>query len=221
MNIELVFLIIYFIVVIGIGIAVSRRSSQTEEGFLLGGRSLGAPVTALRLQSTSMSGYMFQGAGGLGFQQGYYSMWYALGDLGGGVINLSVLGRRMRKLSHMLGSITSIGYLENRYPSPIVRLVAAPIALFSMFFYVLAQLLAGGQGLSLVTGLDLNLSLVIAIGVILVYTFLGGYLAVAYSGFLQAIIMVIGMVWILVATLNYVGGITAGHEGLGAINENL
>lgn len=221
MNIELVFLIIYFIVVIGIGIAVSRRSSQTEEGFLLGGRSLGAPVTALRLQSTSMSGYMFQGAGGLGYQQGYFSMWYALGDLGGGVVNLSVLGRRMRKLSHMLGSITSIGYLENRYPSPIVRLVAAPIALFSMFFYVLAQLLAGGQGLSLVTGLDLNLSLVIAIGVILVYTFLGGYLAVAYSGFLQAIIMVIGMVWILVATLNYVGGITAGHEGLGAINENL
>lgn len=221
MNIELVFLIIYFIVVIGIGIAVSRRSSQSEEGFLLGGRSLGAPVTALRLQSTSMSGYMFQGAGGLGYQQGYFSMWYALGDLGGGVVNLSVLGRRMRKLSHMLGSITSIGYLENRYPSPVVRLVAAPIALFSMFFYVLAQLLAGGQGLSLVTGLDLNLSLVVAIGVILVYTFLGGYLAVAYSGFLQAIIMVLGMIWILVATLNYVGGITAGHEGLSAINENL
>lgn len=221
MNIELVFLIIYFIVVIGIGIAVSRRSSQSEEGFLLGGRSLGAPVTALRLQSTSMSGYMFQGAGGLGYQQGYFSMWYALGDLGGGVVNLSVLGRRMRKLSHMLGSITSIGYLENRYPSPVVRLVAAPIALFSMFFYVLAQLLAGGQGLSLVTGLDLNFSLVIAIGVILVYTFLGGYLAVAYSGFLQAIIMVLGMVWILVATLNYVGGLTEGHEGLSAINENL
>lgn len=221
MSIELIFLLVYFAAVISIGMAVARRSSKTEEGFLLGGRSLGAPVTALRLQSTSMSGYMFQGAGGLGFQQGYYSMWYALGDLGGGVINLSILGRRMRKLSHMLGSLTSIGYLENRYPSPAVRLVAAPIALFSMFFYVLAQLLAGGQGLSLVTGLDLNLSLVLAIGVILVYTFLGGYLAVAYSGFLQAIIMVLGMLWILVATVKHVGGLTAGHEALGEINENL
>src|SRR5699024_6605430 len=187
MNIELVFLIIYFIVVIGIGIAVSRRSSQTEEGFLLGGRSLGAPVTALRLQSTSMSGYMFQGAGGLGYQQGYYSMWYALGDLGSGVVNLSIIGRRMRKLSQLLGSLTSIGYLENRYPSPTIRVVASAIAVFALFFYVLAQLLAGGQGLSLVTVLDLNVALMIAIGNILIYTFLGGYLAVAYTGFMQAI----------------------------------
>lgn len=221
MSIELAFLLIYFAVVIGIGIAVARRSSKSTDGYLLGGRSIGAPVTALRLQSTSMSGYMFQGAGGLGYQQGYYSMWYAIGDIGGGAINLSILGRRMRKLSHILGSITSIGYLEHRFGSPAVRLVAAPIALFAMFFYVLAQLLAGGQGLSLVTGLDLSLALMIAIGIILIYTFLGGYLAVAYSGFVQAIIMVVGMIWILTATINHVGGLTAGHEGIGAINENL
>ena len=68
MSIELIFLLIYFAAVISIGLAVARRSSKNEEGFLLGGRSLGAPVTALRLQSTSMSGYMFQGAGGLGYQ---------------------------------------------------------------------------------------------------------------------------------------------------------
>lgn len=221
MSIELVFLLLYFVAVISIGLAVTRVSSKDRAGYLLGGRRLGAGVTALRLQSTSMSGYMFLGAGGLGYSQGYYGMWYALGDIGGGVINLSVIGRRMRKLSHLLGSITSIGYLEHRYPSRWTRLVAAPIALFCMFFYVLAQLLAGGQGLSLVTGLGLNTSLFIAIGVILAYTFLGGYLAVAYTGFLQAIIMVIGMLWILIATLQYVGGLTAGHQGLAEVNENL
>lgn len=221
MNVELVFLLIYFTGVVVIGVSLARRSSTSRAGYLLGGRSLGAPVTALRLQSTSMSGYMFQGAGGLGYQQGYYSMWYALGDLGSGVVNLSVIGRRMRKLSQMLGSLTSIGYLENRYPSPTIRIVASAIAVFSLFFYVLAQLLAGGQGLSLVTGLDLNVALMIAIGIILIYTFLGGYLAVAYTGFLQAIVMILGMVWILVATVKHVGGLTAGHEALGAINENL
>ena len=61
----------------------------------------------------------------------------------------------------------------------------------------------------------------IAIGVILAYTFLGGYLAVAYTGFLQSIIMVIGMLWILIATLQHVGGLTAGHESLAGVNENL
>lgn len=221
MSIEIVFILIYFATVIGIGIAVSRRSSKDRAGYLLGGRSLGAPVTALRMQSTSMSGYMFLGAGGLGYSQGYYGMWFALGDLGGGVLNLSIIGRRMRKLSHLLGSITSIGYLERRYPSIWTKLIAGPIALICLFLYVLAQLLAGGQGLSSVTGLSLNTSLVLSVSIILIYTFLGGYLAVAYTGFLQAIIMVIGMLWILIATVQHVGGLTAGHESVGELNANL
>ena len=221
MSIEIVFILLYFAAVIGIGLAVSRRSSKSREGYLLGGRSLGAPVTALRMQSTSMSGYMFLGAGGLGYSQGYYGMWFALGDLGGGVLNLSIIGRRMRKLSYLLGSITSIGYLERRYPSIWTKLVAGPIALACLFLYVLAQLLAGGQGFSSVTGLGLNTSLVIAVSIILIYTFLGGYLAVAYTGFLQAIIMVIGMLWILIATVQHVGGLTAGHESVKEVNANL
>lgn len=221
MKLELVFLIIYFVGMLGIGVWAMRRSSKSSEGFLLADRSLGPAVTALRLQSSSMSGYMFLGAGSLGYTQGYYSMWYALGDVGGGVLNLSIIGRRMRKLSQMLGSITSIGYLENRYPSRWTRAIAAPIALFCMFFYVLAQFLAGGQGLAMVTGLSVNVSLIIAVGIIVGYTFLGGYLAVAYTDFFQAIIMVIGMLWILIGSLQYVGGLTAANERLGAINENL
>ncbi|WP_109473692.1 sodium/proline symporter [Ornithinimicrobium cavernae] len=221
MSIELGFLVLYFAAMLGIGVWAARRKSATTEGFLLADRSLGPAVTALRLQSSSMSGYMFLGAGSLGYTQGYFGMWYALGDVGGGVLNLSILGRRMRKLSAMLGSITSIGYLEHRYPSPWIRAIAASVALFCMFFYVLAQFLAGGQGLAMVTGLSVNVSLVIAVGVIVGYTFLGGYLAVAYTDFVQAIIMVIGMLWILIATLQYVGGLTAGHEALGALDPDL
>lgn len=221
MSADLVLLIIYFVGMLSIGVWAMRRSTKSSEGFLLADRSLGPAVTALRLQSSSMSGYMFLGAGSLAYTQGYYSMWYALGDVGGGVLNLSIIGRRMRKLSQMLGSITSIGYLENRYPSRWTRLIAAPIALFCMFFYVLAQFLAGGEGLAMVTGLSVNVALIIAVGIIVGYTFLGGYLAVAYTDFFQAIIMVIGMLWILIASLQYVGGLSAANERLGAINDNL
>ena len=221
MSIDLILLIIYFVGMLGIGVWAMRRSTKSSEGFLLADRSLGPAVTALRLQSSSMSGYMFLGAGSLAYTQGYYSMWYALGDVGGGVLNLSIIGRRMRKLSQMLGSITSIGYLENRYPSRWTRLVAAPIALFCMFFYVLAQFLAGGQGLAMVTGLSVNVALIVAVGIIVGYTFLGGYLAVAYTDFFQAIIMVIGMLWILIASLQYVGGLTQANQALATVNENL
>lgn len=84
MSIEILFLVIYFVAMAGIGFWAMKRGKQDAEGFLLGGRSLGPGVTALRLQSSSMSGYMFMGAGSLGYTQGYFGMWYALGDLGGG-----------------------------------------------------------------------------------------------------------------------------------------
>lgn len=221
MSIELIFLVIYFVAMAGIGVWAAKRSSGDSEDFLLAGRGLGPAVTALRLQSSSMSGFMFLGAGSIGYTQGYFGLWYALGDLGGGVLNLSVLGRRMRKLSKILGSITSIEYLEHRYDSRWVRLIGAPIALFCMFFYVLAQFIAGGRGLAMVTGLDFGLSLGIAIGVIVLYTFLGGYLAVAYTDFVQALIMVIGMIWIFIGTLGAIGGFTAGNEKLAEIDPSL
>ncbi|QQT68969.1 sodium/proline symporter [Brevibacterium casei] len=221
MNIETWFLIIYFVAMAGIGVWTMRIGSQGSEGYLLGGRSLGPAVTALRLQSSSMSGYMFLGAGSLGYTQGYFSLWYAMGDIGGGVLNLSILGRRMRKLSQILGSLTSIGYLEQRYPSKWIRAIAAPIALFCIFFYVMSQFIAGGRGLEMVTGIPYAWALLVAVGVIVFYTFLGGYLAVAYTDFVQAIIMCIGMVWILIGTLQAVGGWTAGNEAVGQINPNL
>ena len=118
----ILFLVLYYVVVLGIGYWAMRRGGGEDlEGYLLGGRQVGPMATALTLQSTSMSGYMFLGAGGLGYTQGYWAMWFAVGDIGGGVLNLSIIGRRMRKLSQMFGALTSIEYLEKRYPSPVIR----------------------------------------------------------------------------------------------------
>lgn len=64
MSAAVAFLIGYFVVMLGIGLWAARRTGASDEEYLLGGRRLGPAVTALRLQSTSMSGYMFAGAGG-------------------------------------------------------------------------------------------------------------------------------------------------------------
>ena len=141
------FLVFYFALVLGIGIWAMRLGAGKDlEGFLLGGRRIGPIVTALTLQTTSMSGYMFLGAGALGFAEGYWALWYAAGDIGGGVLNLSVIGRRMRKFSQIIGALTSIEYLEKRYPSPAVRLIAGVLTVFLLGCYVLAQFIAGGKG---------------------------------------------------------------------------
>ncbi|MDX1508273.1 MAG: sodium/proline symporter, partial [Woeseiaceae bacterium] len=216
------FLVLYYVVVLGIGVwALRRGGGRSLEDFLLGGRRVGPMTTALTLQSTSMSGYMFLGAGGLGYTQGYWAMWFAAGDIGGGVLNLSVIGRRMRKLSQMLGALTSIEYLEKRYPSPAVRLFAGALTVFLLGFYVLAQFIAGGKGMALVTGIPYPVALAIAVGIIVVYTFMGGYLAVAYTDFFQSIVMLVGVLWILIAALAHVGGYTAANEAIGELDPTL
>ena len=216
------FLVLYYVVVLGIGWWAMRRGAGEDlEGYLLGGRKVGPMATALTLQSTSMSGYMFLGAGGLGYTQGYWAMWFAAGDIGGGVLNLSMIGRRMRKLSQMFGALTSIEYLEKRYPSPAIRLFAGVLTVFLLGFYVLAQFIAGGKGMALVTGIPYPAALAIAVGIILVYTFMGGYLAVAYTDFFQSLVMLVGVLWILVAALIEVGGLTAANNAIGDIDPTL
>ena len=218
----IVFLVLYYVVVIGIGYWAMRRGGGEDlEGYLLGGRKVGPMATALTLQSTSMSGYMFLGAGGLGYLQGYWAMWFAAGDIGGGVLNLSVIGRRMRKLSQMFGALTSIEYLEKRYPSPAVRVFAGILTVFLLGFYVLAQLIAGGKGMALVTGIPYPAALAIAVGIILIYTFMGGYLAVAYTDFFQSIVMLVGVMWIVVAALSEVGGLTAANSAIAEFDPTL
>lgn len=218
----LLFLGLYFLAMLAVGVISMRRGgSSSMEGYYLSGRNVGPLVTAMTMQSTSMSGYMFLGAGSLGYTQGYYGFWYAAGDIGGGVVNLSVLGRRMRKLSQIMGALTSIEYLEKRYPSKWVRLIAAGLSVFLLGAYVLAQFIAGGKGLELVTGLPYEMALSIAVAVILAYTLMGGYGAVAYTDLVQSFVMIIGIVWILIATLQEVGGLTAANEAIAALDPTL
>ncbi|WP_311945525.1 sodium/proline symporter [Halomonas piscis] len=218
----LFFLVLYFLAMIGVGLWSMRLGAgQSMEGYYLGGRNVGPLVTAMTMQSTSMSGYMFLGAGSLGYTQGYYGFWYAAGDIGGGVVNLSVIGRRMRKLSQIMGALTSIEYLERRYPSKWIRLAGAFLSVFLLSFYVLAQFIAGGKGLELVTGLPYEAALVIAVTVILAYTLMGGYSAVAYTDMIQSFIMLIGILWVLIAALQHLGGLTAANEALAELDPTL
>lgn len=222
MSAVVALLVLYFAVVALIGVwAMRRGAGQDLEGFLLGGRRVGPLVTALTLQSTSMSGYMFLGAGALAYSQGYWALWYAAGDVGGAVLNLSLIGRRMRKLSQLFGSLTCVEYLEGRYPSPWTRLVAASLTVFLLAFYVLAQFIAGGKGLALATGLSYPLALFVALAMIILYTFLGGYLAVAYTDFFQSLVMLAGVAWVLGAALVHVGGLSAANHQIAALDPTL
>ena len=93
--------------------------------------------------------------------------------------------------------------------------------MFLLSVYVVAQFIAGGKGMELITGLPYSVALLIALAIIIVYTFLGGYLAVAYTDFFQSLVMLIGVLWILGAALVHFGGFAAGNVAVGAIDPSL
>ncbi|MGJ9457425.1 sodium/proline symporter [Oceanobacillus sp. CF4.6] len=218
MNIEGIIFIIYLLILLAIGLSFSLKASNSVDDYLLGGRSLGPAVTALTMQSTSMSGYMFMGGPALAYQQGWYAIWYAIGDAGGSIINLSVLGKRMRRMSELLGALSPIEYLEKRYESTAIKVVASLITVVFLSAYVFAQFIAAGKALESLMGFSYEWSLIFGVGVIIIYTVTGGYLAVVWTDFVQGIIMVLGILGITIMAFIKIGGLSGLNEQLAAID---
>ena len=218
MGMDGIIFVCYLAVLLGIGLWFSRKSAESTENYLLGGRSLGPAVTAMTMQTTAMSGYMFMGAPALAFKYGWYALWYAIGDAGGSIINLSVLGKRMRRMSELFGALSPIEFLEKRFEHASVRVVGSLIAIVFLFAYVCAQFIAAGKAMAALTGFTYELALIIGISVIIIYTVAGGYLAVAYTSFVQGLIMVLGIVGIGVLAYFEVGGLSGLNLALGNID---
>ncbi len=142
MGSDVIIFIVYLLILLAIGVYFSSQASKSPESDLLADRNVGPAVTAFTMQSTSMSGFMFLGGPALAFQHGWFSIMYAIGDAGGGIVNLTVLGKRMRRMSEILGALSPIEYLEKRYESSAIRVVGAIIATIFLFAYFIAQFLA-------------------------------------------------------------------------------
>ncbi|WP_129113675.1 sodium/proline symporter [Halegenticoccus tardaugens] len=207
--------VLYLLALLGFGFVANRHLNSLDD-FLLGGRSIGSGVTALTLQATSMSGFMFMGGPALAFKQGVWALWYAAGDFGGGLVNLGILGRGLRQITEVLGSLTPIEWLEDRYPHPSVRIVGAIIAIVFLSAYVFAQFIAAGKAIEAISGLPFLYGLLVGAGIIVLYTFLGGYLAVAWTDAFQAIVMAVGINLILISGLLSVGGVSPLFERIAA-----
>lgn len=220
MRVEVIVLILYFIGMIAMGLYWNRKSKSSED-FMLGGRSMGPLVTALTLQTTAMSGFMFMGGPSEAYAMGYFAIFYAVGDGAGGMINLTVLGRRMRRLSQLLDCISPIEYLEKRYESIPVKIIGCIIAVIGLSCYVLGQFMATGKTLVSLFGFPLEIGLICGVIVILFYTFVGGYFAVAWTDVIQGFIMIGSLILIFILMMMDLGWFNGLNAKLAAIDPTL
>ncbi|MDA0819247.1 MAG: sodium/proline symporter PutP [Proteobacteria bacterium] len=201
----LITLALYFVLMIGIGLFAWRKSTNTSEGYLLAGRNLPPAVAALSAGASDMSGWLLLGLPGALYASGLVAAWIGIGLFAGAVANWIVVAPRLRQQTEELGNALTIPeFLANRFPDNAVALRVASAIVIVAFFtvYTAAGLVGGGKlfetafaGLLPNIALsDYLLGIWITALVVLVYTMVGGFLAVSLTDFVQGCIMVTALV---------------------------
>jgi sodium/pantothenate symporter len=207
-------LVVYLLLMIGIAYwaFVKRREESSDEKsthYYIGGRSLGWVILVFTLLASGASAGTFIGAPGLVYDQGYGWVLAIMGQAPVAFLVLGLLGKRFAILARKLNVVTLIDVLRHRYENPAVIALAAIGIVIFLTAYMVAQFTGGGRVIQALTGVPYTWVVIIAAGVVTVYTALGGFLADAVSDTFQGIIMALGGVVLWVALLSVVGGMSS------------
>ena len=215
-----IMLILYIAVIMVVGLWAAKKVKNSEDWFV-GGRSMGPWITALAHGSSSLGGGMYIAGPQYGWEAGASSLWAAPGDVFGPILNFGIIARRMRKYTEKARALTIPEFFGHRYNSTGVRYLAVIILIIAMIISLLVEFMAMGVLVACITGLNYTVSLILGAIAILIYTGAGGYLSVAYTDFVQSILMIIGLFILIPVCIHNVGGLSGMNTGLININEGL
>lgn len=217
---KLFLLIIYFAVMVGIGLYCQKHATDVN-GFVLGGRSVGPWLTAFAYGTSYFSAVVFVGyAGQFGWKYGIAATWAGIGNaIIGSLLAWVVLGRRTRIMTQHLDSATMPQFFGRRFDSKPLKIASSVI----IFIFLIPYTASLYNGLSRLFGMafDIDYSVCILLMACLtaIYVIAGGYMATAINDFVQGIIMLFGIVTIVVAVLKSQGGLFAALDGLAQISD--
>jgi len=214
----IVALCVYAIAMAFIG-CISYGKSKTLDGFLIGGRNIGAWATAFAYGTTYFSAVVFVGyAGQHGWNIGIGAVWIGIGNaVLGCLLSWILFANRTRKMTKKLQAKTMPEYFEKRYASKGMKIMAAVIIFIFLVPYSAAVYKGLGSLFSAVfPGVETWVWMLIIACLTAVYLVAGGYVATAYTNLIQGIIMIVGVICLIFAVLNHgsVGGIGGLIESL-------
>ena len=185
----------YLLMMVTIGAFYMKRNKDADDYFL-GGRGLGGWVAALSAQASDMSGWLLMGLPGSVYALGTGQAWIAVGLFIGTVLNWYIISARLRRYTiRANNSVTFPEYLENRFhdKKKVLLLVSSIVIVVFFLVYTASALAAGGKLFASVFGVDYTLALTIGAAVILAYTFMGGFMAVCTTDFIQGTLMLVAL----------------------------
>ena len=220
MLIKVSLLILFFAVMVGIGL-YCRRHTTNVNGFVLGGRSVGPWLTAFAYGTSYFSAVVFVGyAGQFGWRFGIAATWAGLGNAFlGSLLAWVVLGRRTRIMTQHLDSATMPEFFGRRFDSGRLKITASVIIFIFLIPYTAS--LYNGLSRLFAMAFDIDYAVCVVVMAVLtgVYVIAGGYMATAINDFIQGIIMIFGIIAVILAVLNTQGGLTGALDALARVSD--
>ena len=199
---------VYLLLMIGIGVWCMKKTTGADDYFL-GGRGLSGPVAALSAQASDMSGWLLMGLPGSVYALGTGQAWIAVGLGLGTIANWLIIAKPLRSYTIVANnSMTLPEFFGNRYHDKKKILLGISSVIIVVFFlvYTASALASGGKLFNTVFGIDYHVALFIGAAVILIYTFMGGFLAVCTTDFVQGTLMLIALLVVPIVAWGFVSG---------------
>lgn len=216
----LIFLMVIFVVGIWSNKYVIQSNSFIKEYFL-GERQLGGFILAMTMVATYGSASSFIGGPGVAYTQGLGWVLLAMAQLATGYFVLMVLGKKFAIVARQYEAITLIDFLKERYKSNAVVLISAASIIIFLFSSMTAQWIGGARLVESLTGLPYVTALLIFAASVLVFVIVGGFRAVAVTDAVMGVVMFLGTLILLIATIKAGGGIPNIISSLAVENPNL
>jgi SSS family transporter len=211
-------LLLYLIILGLVGVASSRRLRSSAD-YAIGGRSIGPWVTALSFVAAYFSSVLIIGGGGFGYKYGLATLWIGASNvLIGCTLAWIVLGKRIRRMTEATGSMTISEFLGKRYRSRAVMMFSAAIIFLFLIIYNVSVIKGMANTIQVLVDVPYWGGVLISGLIIVFYVTAGGYLAVVWTSFIQAWIMIGGLFLLTLFALSRVGGLAAAVERLSAVD---
>ncbi|MGL4510768.1 sodium/proline symporter, partial [Cetobacterium sp.] len=205
----------YLLFLIGVGVYFYGKTSSSED-YLIGGRGVGSWVTALSAQASDMSGWLLMGLPGAVYLSGFGQIWVVIGLTVGTYLNWKFIAPKLRVETEIEDTLTLPTFLEKKLKDDkgTIRKVLALGTLFFFTIYSSSGLVAAGKLFESILGIDYKVAVIIGAVTIVVYTFMGGYLASCWTDFFQGGLMFLAIIAVPLAAYYKIGDIETVRQGI-------
>ena len=199
----------YLVLVIGIGIYATRFSSAGISEFFVGGRKMHRFVVALSAVVSGRSAWLLLGVTGMAYARGVGAVWSVVGYIVVELLLFFFYAPRLRRFAGKHDCITVPDFFAARFQDRTgsLRILIGTVILIFMVSYVSSQFVAGGKAIGASFGLSNTAGIILTTLIVLIYTALGGFLAVSLTDTVQGVVMIIALVVLPAVAISAAGGL--------------